>query len=208
MITNPYAVLGISPSASNDEVKKAYRELSRKYHPDSYVNNPLASLAEEKFKEVQEAYDQIMKDREHGYSGVGSSGDDSAELNTVYSYLNAKRYREALDALDRVPIRTARWYFYSAVANNGVGNNIMSTEHARQAVNMDPSNQEYRNFLNQIEWQSQRYQNTRYNNTGYGGGYGGNGGYGRNYGTGNLCCDLWCADSICECMGGDIIPCI
>ncbi len=204
MISNPYSVLGVSPSASNEEVKKAYRELSRKYHPDSYVDNPLASLAEEKFKEVQEAYDQIMKDREHGYSGgVGSSGDESVELNNVFSYLNARRYHEAMDILARVPNRTARWYYYSAVANAGIGNNIMSLEHARQAVNMEPGNQEYRNFLNQIEWQGQRYQSTRYNNTGYG-----YGGYGRNYGSGNLCCDLWCADSLCECMGGDLIPCL
>ena len=55
MVSNPYEILGISPNASDDEVKKAYRELSRKYHPDSYANNPLANLAEEKFKEVQEA---------------------------------------------------------------------------------------------------------------------------------------------------------
>ena len=60
MIANPYEVLGVSPSASNDEVKRAYREMSRKYHPDSYVDNPLSGLAEEKFKEIQEAYDQIM----------------------------------------------------------------------------------------------------------------------------------------------------
>lgn len=208
MIANPYQVLGVNQNASNDEIKKAYRELSRKYHPDSYINNPLASLAEEKFKEVQEAYDQIMKERESGYSGVGNSGssaDDAPELNTAYNYLNSRRYREAMDVLERVPIRTARWYYYSAVANAGVGNNIVASDHARQAVNMDPGNAEYKNFLNQIEWQSQRYQNTRYNNTGYGGGYGG---YGKNYGTGNLCCDLWCADSICECMGGDIIPCL
>jgi molecular chaperone DnaJ len=202
MISNPYSILGVSPNASNEEIKKAYRELSRKYHPDSYVDNPLAALAEEKFKEVQEAYEQIMKEREHGYSGVGSSSDDSGELNTVYNYLNSRRYREALDALARVPLRSARWYYYSAVANAGIGNNIMSLEHARQAVNMEPSNQEYRSFLNQIEWQGQRYQDARYNT---GGGYGG---YGKNYGTGNLCCDLWCADSICECMGGDLIPCI
>lgn len=207
MITNPYSVLGVSPSASNEEIKKAYRELSRKYHPDSYVNNPLSDLAEEKFKEVQEAYDQIMKERENGYSGVSGSNGDSGELNTVYNYLNAKRYREALDALDRVPLRSAQWYYYSAVANAGVGNNIVAVEHARQAVNIDPSNSEYRNFLNQIEWQGQRYQDTRYNNTGYGG-FGG-GGYGNRggLGTGNLCCDLWCADSLCECMGGDLCSC-
>ena len=66
MVTNPYEVLGVSPSASNDQVKRAYRDLSRKYHPDSYSDNPLAGLAEEKFKEVQEAYDQIMREREGG----------------------------------------------------------------------------------------------------------------------------------------------
>ena len=61
---NPYYVLRISRDASDDEVKRAYRELSRKYHPDANVDNPLADLAEERFKEVQEAYDQIMKERE------------------------------------------------------------------------------------------------------------------------------------------------
>ena len=76
MISDPYKILGISPNASNDEVKKAYRELSRKYHPDSYVNNPLSDLAEEKFKEVQEAYKQIMDEREHGFSGGFRSNQD------------------------------------------------------------------------------------------------------------------------------------
>src|SRR5699024_1776222 len=60
MSKNPYDVLGVSQNASDDEVKKAYRELSRKYHPDANVDNPLADLAEEKFKEIQEAYDEIM----------------------------------------------------------------------------------------------------------------------------------------------------
>ena len=75
MTKNPYEVLGVSPSASDDEIKKAYRELTRKYHPDANVNNPLADLAEEKFKEVQEAYDIIMRERENrgngGYGGYG-----------------------------------------------------------------------------------------------------------------------------------------
>lgn len=209
MINNPYQVLGVSPNATNDEIKKAYRELSRKYHPDSYVDNPLAGLAEEKFKEIQEAYDQIMKERESGYSSNGpynnngtyynqstysnNAAGGSAEMNTVATYLNSGRYREALNLLSTIPTRTARWFYYSAVANAGVGNNIMALEHARQAVNMDPYNQEYRNFLSQIEWQSQRYQSTRYGGT--------------SFGTGNLCCDLWCADTLCECMGGDLCSC-
>jgi molecular chaperone DnaJ len=168
----------------------------------------LAELAEEKFKEVQEAYDQIMKEREGGYSygWSGESNDDSQELSAVYNYLNARRYNEALNALNAVKQRTARWYFYSAIANAGLGNNIVAADHAAQAVNMDPYNAEYQNLLNQLEWQSRRYQNNRQNNTGYG--------YGRGYGndnsscgTGNICCDLWCADTLCECMGGDLCSC-
>ncbi len=210
MIANPYEVLGVSQNASNDEIKKAYRDLLKKYHPDGYVNNPLAGLAEEKFKEVQEAYDQIMKERENGYSGINSSDNDSEEMRMVYNYINSGNYIAALNTLERIPQRSARWYYYSAVANAGAGNNVRAVEFARQAVNMDPSNAEYRNFLNQLESQERRYQNTR-----YGGGYGGYGtggygvgGYGRGVGTGNLCCDLWCADSCCECMGGDLIPCL
>ncbi|SHJ09980.1 J domain-containing protein [Parasporobacterium paucivorans] len=207
MIANPYEVLGISPSASNDEIKKAYRELSRKYHPDSYANNPLSDLAEEKFKEVQEAYDQVMKDRENGsYGGSGaasygqasysgSTAEEDTHLNAVANYLNARRYREALNVLTGIANRGGKWYYYSAVANAGVGNNMIALDHARQAVNMEPNNREYVTLLNQIEWQTQRYQGTR---TNMGGGMG----------TGNLCCDLWCADSLCECMGGDLCSCM
>ena len=81
MVNDPYSILGISPNASDDEVKKAYRDLSRKYHPDSYANNPLANLAEERFKEVQEAYDQIMKERSGGgqRSYGGSQGYGSTQ---------------------------------------------------------------------------------------------------------------------------------
>jgi len=208
MIANPYKILEVSPNATNEEIKKAYRELSRKYHPDSYVDNPLSGLAEEKFKEVQEAYDQIMKEREGGYnpysnasysqnSYSGGTENDSTELNAVYSYLNARQYREALNVLAGISYRNARWYYYSAVANAGIGNNVMAFEHAQQAVNMEPNNPEYTKLYNQLQWQSQRYQNTRYNTNGNG----------RGYNAGNLCCDLWCADSLCECMGGDLISC-
>ena len=69
-MTDPYIVLGVKPDASDEEIKRAYRELARKYHPDNYQNNPLADLAEEKMKEINEAYDTITKMR----SGGGASG--------------------------------------------------------------------------------------------------------------------------------------
>ena len=198
MINDPYSVLGISPSATNDEVKRAYRDLSRKYHPDSYAGNPLSGLAEEKFKEVQEAYNQIMQEREGGQSYGGASyrqtQDTSPEMATVYSHINAHRYQDALNLLYRIPDRTARWYYLSATANAGIGNNIQAQNDARTAVNMEPNNPEYRQLLNQLRWSGQRYQTTQ-----------------RQSGmptTGNCCCDLWIADSCCECMGGDLCSCI
>lgn len=209
MIANPYEVLGISPSATDDEVKRAYREMSRKYHPDSYVNNPLSDLAEEKFKEVQEAYDQIMKQRENGgyqggfsgqqsgsYSYSSNSGDATVQMQAAANYINARHYREALNVLNNISNRNAQWYYYSAAANYGMGNNIVAMQHAQQAAAMEPNNPEYANMVNRMQWQGQRYQNTGY-------------GYGRqSYGTGNMCCDLWCADTLCECMGGDLCTCM
>lgn len=218
MIANPYEVLGVSPNASNDEIKKAYRELSRKYHPDSYVDNPLSELAEEKFKQVQEAYDQIMKERESNkagyssgyntnygqqqsqYSGYnydqGAYNQGTVEFQAVRNYINARRFREALNVLANIQNRNAQWYYYSSIANMGIGNNIVAVEHARQAAAMEPNNMEYVNYANQMQFRGQHYQNTGYN-------------YGRqSYGTGNLCCDLWIADTLCECMGGDLCGCM
>lgn len=221
MMKNPYDVLGVSQNASDDEIKKAYRDLTRKYHPDANVNNPLADLAEEKFKEVQEAYDTIMKEREQGgYTGYGSSGgynygsgagsyqqsggsydaQQDVEMQAAYNFINSRRYQEAVNLLNRMSNRNAQWFYLSAAANAGMGNNVLAKDHATQAVNMEPNNPQYRQLLNQLQWNSQRYQNNP-----YGGGYGaGN----SSCGTGNLCCDLWCADSLCECMGGDLCSCI
>lgn len=204
---DPYKVLGVSSNASNDEIKKAYRDLSRKYHPDSYANNPLANLAEEKFKEVQEAYNQIMKEREGGYTSTGSayqstssygSGNDSMELEAAFNYVNARRYREAINVLNGIGNRQASWYYCSAVANAGIGNNFVALNHARQAVNMEPNNPEYQRVLNQLQMSGQRYGTT---SQGYG--YGS-----RNDDMMNMCCNLWCADTLCECMGGDLCACM
>ena len=61
-MTDPYSVLGVSRDATDEEIKKAYRTLSRKYHPDANINNPNKDKAEEMFKTIQQAYNQIMKE--------------------------------------------------------------------------------------------------------------------------------------------------
>lgn len=174
---DPYRVLGVSPSASDDEVKKAYRKLSRIYHPDANINNPNKEQAEEKFKEVQQAYDQIMKMRESGATGYGSTGSsgssyyggngssyyrgtysysgggdtqDAARMQTVAGLLNAGQYSEALRVLNTVNTRDARWCYYSAIANMGVGNNVMAKALAKQAVQLEPGNPEYQMLLNRM----------------------------------------------------------
>ena len=168
-MTDPYQVLGVPRNASDDEIKKAYRALSRKYHPDANVNNPNKEQAEEKFKQVQQAYDQIMKEKQQGggYGGgysqnggysYGSNrsyqrAGDSVQMQAAANYIVNHCYAEALNVLNGIPFaeRSARWYYYSAMANQGAGNNIVAREHATRAVEMEPSNLEYRQFKQHLD---------------------------------------------------------
>lgn len=171
---NPYQVLGISPNASDDEIKKAYRALSRKYHPDANINNPNKVQAEEKFKQVQQAYDQIMKEKQsgggYGYhtsSGAGggyqyqNANAGSPKMQAAANYLANRCYAEALNVLNGIAFseRSSRWYYYSAMANQGVGNNILAKEHINRAVEMEPSNFEYRQFQQHLEFGGTWYAN-------------------------------------------------
>ena len=163
MMMDPYQVLGVSRNATDDEIKKAYRTLSRKYHPDANINNPNAAQAEAKFKEVQQAYEQIVREREgggrtggsynyenRGYSYQGT-GDDAVKMQAAANYINNRYYREALNVLSQVSGRDSRWYFFSAIANAGLGNNMEAKTLARQALAMEPDNWEYQNLVNRLE---------------------------------------------------------
>ena len=158
---DPYSVLGVSQSASDDEVKKAYRELARKYHPDNYQNNPLADLAEEKMKEINEAYDTITKQRSGGYSGGASGGYgggygyqqsySSASANPAYArirnLINAGDLGQAEQLLYEVGQKDGEWYFLSGSIAYRKGWLDEALQNYTRAVQMEPGNMEYRQAL-------------------------------------------------------------
>ena len=176
MISDPYKVLGVSKDASDEEIKQAYRKLAKKYHPDL---NPGDQEAAKRMQEVNAAYEQIKNpekfQQQQQSSGYGSYGGQSSygydpfgfggyqqrsysEQNTgdqyqkaAYQYIRYGSYAEALNVLRNSTNRDARWYYLSALANDGVGNQVTAMEHIRRAVSMDPDNQQYLNTLRNME---------------------------------------------------------
>ena len=164
-MSDPYSVLGVKPEASDDEIKRAYRELARKYHPDNYQNNPLADLAEEKMKEINEAYDSITKMRSGGgsggYSSYGgyrgqdayrgsyqqSSASGSALYNQVRQAINLGDLGRAEQLLRGAPAQDAEWHFLTGSIAYRKGWLDEAMQHYQMACNMDPSNAEYRQAL-------------------------------------------------------------
>ena len=174
MIEDPYKVLGISPDASDEDIKRAYRRLAKKYHPDL---NPGDQVAAQRMQEVNAAYEQIKNPEKagpHGQNPYGGyydpfggayrqqtqensqSGDQYQQA--AYNYIRFRRYQEALNALSNSTERNARWYYLSALANDGLGNQVTALEHIRKAVSMEPDNQEYLWALNQIEHGGSAYR--------------------------------------------------
>jgi len=195
-MTDPYKVLGVSPSASMEEITKAYRRLAKKYHPDV---NPGDEEAAKKMSEINAAYEQIKSGNAYqtsssgGYSGQTSYGpgnnsseqydpfggfnpfgfdpfggfgsfgntqqrQEAAEFEPVKRYLSAGYYAEALNALSYINNRSAQWYYYSAIANLGLGNKVTALSHAKTAVQMEPNNLQYQLLLNKIQNGGRVYQ--------------------------------------------------
>ncbi|MBE5913306.1 MAG: molecular chaperone DnaJ [Pseudobutyrivibrio ruminis] len=178
---NPYSVLGVERGASDEEIKKAYRNLSRKYHPDANINNPNKAQAEEKFKEIQAAYNQIMDERQngsysnsysdnysYGYNSYGNQGAGSVEMQAAANYINARQFAAAMNVLYSIPDsdRNGQWYFFASVASQGLGNLNDAREYISRAIALEPSNFRYRQFEQSINFSRNWYEN-RSANYGY-----------------------------------------
>ena len=152
-MNDPYGVLGVPANASDEEVKKAYRELARKYHPDNYHDNPLADLAQEKMKEVNEAYNDIMRIREGGGSGFNPGGgysgasSGSTEGNQVRSAINSGNLDHAEELLRRFSARTAEWHFLMGSICYRRGWLDDALQYYQTASSMEPGNAEYRQAM-------------------------------------------------------------
>lgn len=192
---DPYKVLGVTPQTSDDDVKRAYRELARKYHPDNYVNNPLADLAEARMKEINEAYDTIMNERAgRSTAGSQSSGQQGAyggAQQRTYTGANAALYSQVRQAinqgnlgmaeqmLQRAAGRDAEWFFLMGTVYYRKGWYDEAMRAYTQACQMDPNNLEYR---------------TAFNNLNLSGGYGGY----RPMQQANMC-DICMQLAVCNC---------
>ena len=202
MIDDPYQVLGVSPDASDEEIKRAYRRLAKKYHPDL---NPGDEKAAKEMQRVNAAYEQIKNPEKaspsggYGYNPYGgyqrtyqqSSGDQYQRA--AYQYIRYGRFQEALNVLNSATEKNARWYYLSALANNGLGNQVTALEHIRRAVSMEPDNMEYLRALETIQQGGAAYRQQA-------------GNYGGFEMRGNPCSNLlWCwLMNLCCCGPG---PC-
>lgn len=196
---NPYEVLEIKEGVTKDEIKKAYRELAKKYHPDQYGDNPLKDLAEEKMRELNEAYDYLMKN-DNGSSFSSSSnnyesdsyekGTSSSNYQSIRMDLQSGNFAVAESKLGNIQTHDAEWNYLMGVVHSRKGWHDSAYKFISTACNMSPNNMEYRGAMNSL----------RNNNNSYRRPY--NGGNNNSDDLCNLCATLWCAENICSCFGG------
>ena len=179
---DPYEVLGVPRTASDSEIKKAYHELVKKYHPDNYSDNPLADLASEKMKEINEAYDTITRSRAsggggqtygsnqgygssgYGYSGYGSAG--NAQYSQIRGYINYNQLDQAEAILDGMPNRDAEWYFLKGQIAYRKGWLDEARQNFQTAASMSPNNVEYQQSLRAVSGTYSPYRQSNFGDTG------------------------------------------
>lgn len=204
---NPYKVLGVTESATDEEIKQAYRDLAKKYHPDRYVDSPLKDVAQEKMQEINEAYDILIRRKNSGgYSASGGgyqthqgSWSQGNPQDNSFAYIRQMiatgNISTAEQLLDQMNQRPAEWHFLRGSCYLRRGWYAQAKQHLEEAVRMDPQNPEYNAVLNNLNNGNQQYTQRTYNSP-------------VNDATMcNCCTNLLCADCCCECMGGDLIPC-
>ena len=216
MVSDPYKVLGLSPDATDEEVKAAYRKLAKKYHPDL---NPGNQRAADRMNEINAAYEQIKNPQPQdsfggsyggsyggayggAYSGAYQSYEtgERNELKAARNFIRARQFAQAINALSGVPVsqRDGEWYYLHAIANFNMGNRVAAMDSARRACAAEPGNARYRQLLEQIQQGAQAYDAA-----GEGFGF-----RSVNLGNNNLCMSLCVANIVCNlCCGGRFLCC-
>lgn len=197
---NPYEVLGVKPDASQEEIKKAYKELAKKYHPDQYGNNPLRDLAEDKMRELNEAYDYIMKNPSNSNYNQNNNNSNHSHNSNIYMAIRQDiqkgDYSSAEHKLNSISVKDAEWYYLSGIVHLRRGWHESAYKNIETACRMDPSNLEYIQALKALKDRNRGYRENY---------------YGRRTNSDDVCdtcLKLWCLDSLCECLGGDCISCL
>lgn len=160
-MNDPYQILGVPESATDEEIKRAYRDLARKYHPDNYHDNPLADLAQEKMKDINAAYEEITRRRSGGgrSSAGGYSGgyqqygtaSSSSVLQQVRIAIQTGNISRAEALLANYSDHNAEWNFLRGAVCYRRGWMDEAKRYYQTACQMDPSNAEYRQALNYME---------------------------------------------------------
>ena len=195
---NPYEILGVSKNATQDEIKKAYRLLVKKYHPDQYGDNPLKELASEKLQEVNEAYEMLSKGKTNSsnyQSSSSSYSSGSANYQDIRRMIQTRNLAAAEQSLQAINSPSdAEWNFLMGVVLIQKGWYDSGIQHLNTACKLNPNNLEYRQTLNQVSNRGSNYSSAyRTSNTGSN--------------PCDCCCQLFYLDCLCEMCGGDLISC-